>query len=139
MEEIETIGVGGVHYTFQFQVETEIDEDGERVIYRVFEIPEQPRFYIHTFRVINDGLWRSEVMDAMGFEQFRQRGIPEAIIQRASIDRQVSIESSANNGVPGEFMTPNAQAAWQRLVAMNNNAVQEPVRFILNFVAPATE
>jgi hypothetical protein len=111
MELLETVDEFGNRCEFRMQV---VDEEDEIKV-RVFEVSGNDlEWYDHIFKMRGDHFQSTE-MSSNYYKQFRRKGIPEAVIERISRDRGITILSSPKNPRAGDYLVGPSYKVWQRL------------------------
>lgn len=123
MNKFRTIDINNNLCEFQYKVECD-ELNHELVHFRVFTIPEkQNRYFLYTFKIVDNYTAKGEMMTNNGLIEFSQKGIPEKIIEIASLMLKRNIISSPlNNPQAANYLIGPSRKAWERLVANNKNA-----------------
>ena len=121
-------------YDFDFDVEENNTSNPATITFRVYSIPRNPdRFFKYTFSILDNETVKSETADHHDLEEFKQKGLPEKILEIASEILNRDIKSSPITFQRGNFLIPAAKKAWERLVLTNPNAEKDELNdcFIL--------
>lgn len=121
MTEFSTIDIYGNTQRFQYLIEfSELDNE---VTFRVFTIPaNELRWFSYRLKLLSKLIAKSEHMSNNNSPEFAKMGIPERIIEIASLELNVDIKSSPINPQNGNFLIPASKKAWERLILINKNA-----------------
>ncbi len=123
----------------QFQYSFEYDELNKmNVEFSVFSIPKNSlRWFSYTFKIIDNNIAKGEMMTKNGCEEFGGKGIPEKIIEIASLILKRKIISSPTIFEAGNFLIGPSKKAWERLVKNNENASLNENKhyFELNYIS----
>jgi hypothetical protein len=121
MTEFSTIDIKGNPQTFQYLIDfNELDNE---VTFRVFSIPaNEMRWFSYRLKLLSKVIAKSEHMSNNNCLEFAKMGIPESIIEIASLDLNTDIQSSPINPQSGSFLIPASKKVWERLILKNKNA-----------------
>ncbi len=136
MEELITIDIDGNECHFQYEIDEDKKTYPDEITFRVYNIPmDKNRFFLYTFKLIDENTAKGEMMDANKCDEFKKKGIPERIIEKASSYLKCNIISSPRIHQPGNFLVDPSHKAWERLTKQNNNAIKDEQNkcFILNY------
>lgn len=123
MNEFETIDIDYNRCQFQYIFEYENDSNFQTVHFRVFSIPaNKTRWFLYSFRLIDNHTAKGEMVTNNGYVEFAKKGIPEKIIEIASIVLNRKIISSPIEPQAGDYLVGPSYKAWLRLVEINNRA-----------------
>lgn len=126
MEKLITIDIDGNECHFYYKIEEDKKTSSDEITFLVYSIPEnENRFFHYTFKKINENTAQGISMDANNCDEFRKKGIPERIIEKASSYLKCNIISSPLNPQSGNFMIDPSIKAWERLSEQNNNAFKD--------------
>jgi len=123
MTEFQTTDIEGNQCNYQYIIEEgDILREGE-ITFKVYEIPKNEyEWFSYKFKKLDDALLKGEVMTVNGNSQFRQKGIPEKIIEIAQEKFKVNIISSPIISEDGDFLVDSSKKAWERLCRTNSSA-----------------
>lgn len=123
MTQFETIDIDQNLCQFQYSVEYGDELNPDKVYFRVFSIPENPiRWFSYTCKIINENVAKGEMLNSNLNIEFEKKGIPERIIEIASIFLKKTIISSPTIPQAGDYLVGSSRKAWERLVENNKNA-----------------
>ena len=107
----------------QFQYSIEIKETDNEVVFKVHSIPQnEMRWFSYRLKIINNTLAKSEHFSNFENSEFAKKGIPEKIIQIASLELNRDIQSSPITFSAGNYLIPSSRKAWERLVLQSKSA-----------------
>ena len=135
MEKITTIDIN--YNPCQFQYEYDNLSKSPEVEFNIYSmLKDSDRFFSYTFKIIDNHLAKSEMMTNNNNEEFAKKGIPETVIEIASIILKRSIISSPINPEEGNYLVIPSHKVWLRLLEKNKNAYHDEVNncFVLTFV-----
>jgi hypothetical protein len=136
MEQFETIDVDNNICQFQYSVEYSDKSNPSEVYFRVFSIPENPlRWFSYILKIIDHKIAKSEIMTINDNLEFAKKGIPEKMIEIASLLLKRKIISSPIIPKAGDFLIGSSTITWESLVKNNKNASLNEKRkcFELNY------
>ncbi len=121
MKEFSTIDINGNTQRFQYLIEfSELDNE---VTFRVFTIPANEMcWFSYRLKLLSKVLAKSEHMSNNNCPEFAKMGIPERIIEIASKELNMDIQSSPINPQSGNFLISASKKAWERLILKSKNA-----------------
>ena len=137
MEQFETIDIDSNTRQFQYIIEYGDELSPNKVYFKVFSIPKNPlRWFSYNFQIIDNNIAKGEMMTNNGNNEFSQKGIPEKIIEIASIILKRKIISSPTIYQAGNYLIGSSYKAWERLVSRNKNANLDKKNncFFLNYI-----
>jgi hypothetical protein len=120
MKEFSTIDIFGNPQIFQYLFDyNELDNE---VTFKVFSIPvNEMCWFSYRLKLLNKVIAKSEHMSNNNCPEFAKMGIPERIIEIASQELNMDIQSSPINPQSGNFLIPASKKAWERLILKNKN------------------
>lgn len=137
MEIFETRDINNNFCKFQYSFEYDKIIEPTEITFSVFSIPENfNRYFSYEFKIINHKLAKGYMMTNNNNEEFAKKGIPEKIIEIASLILKRDIISSPIKPKAGNYLVVPSYKAWLRLTIQSNNAYLDKNRdcFVLKFV-----
>jgi hypothetical protein len=121
MTKFSTIDINGNSQTFQYLIDfNKLDNE---VTFRVFSIPaDEMRWFSYRLKILSKTIAKSEHISNNNCLEFSKMGIPERIIEIASQELNMDIQSSPINPQSGNFLISASKKAWERLILKNKNA-----------------
>lgn len=136
MKPFSTIDANNVERNFQYAFEYGDELRPDMVYFKVYSEPHDPyRYFSYNLKIVNEQTAKGEMMNTNSNSEFSKMGIPERIIEIASMELKKNIISSPITWKAGNYLVGPSKKAWERLVSKNPLAVldNENDRFILKY------
>ena len=95
------------------------DEIARTFTYRIKTAPDNEHFFEFTIQKEGQDRLRVVMMENFFREEYKGKGIPEAMIMMLARTSGKTVTSSSNGAEPGEYRSTSADKIWQRLVRSN--------------------
>lgn len=126
MTSLVCMGHDGLPHIFEYVVKRDSLSSEWRYRVTTDPAPQSGEFFELTLVDLEDGTSRVSWMGHHGAEEYRAKGIPEALLQIASTQLRKTIQSSQERGNTGDVRrSPEATKVWERLVARGLAAYDE--------------
>lgn len=123
MEELNTIDINGNECQFSLLIEEGDMLSPHKVMLKVYSNPmDEMKWFSYTFEILDEHTAKGSMMTSFNNIEFRKKGIPERLIERASEYLNRNIISSPLHSEEGNFLVIPSYKAWERLVSENPKA-----------------